>query len=325
MITQARKLLGTRESPPGSNHNFITSWYGFDGPWCEMTVSYCAAHSGNLSAVLGKYAWTVGRAQAFRNAGRWHYGLGGIRAGDIVYFDWSGGGSISGIDHVGLVEAVHANGTITTLEGNTSNMMLRRVRRACIVGYGRPGYSGAAPMPSTDGFLRNGSTGNAVRTLQNNLNKVMGAKLTIDGFFGPATEAALKAFQSRYHLMADGIYGPQSAAMMKAALAGRTAPIPPAPKPPPPARLTVDGQFGPATCAAMQRALNSHGAKLTVDGAMGPLTKKALQKHLGVAQDGIIGLVTVKALQRRVGAAQDGIWGPDTTSKLQQKLNAATF
>ena len=325
MIAQARKLLGTRESPPGSNHNFITSWYGFDGPWCEMTISYVAAHSDNLSAVLGKYAWTVGRAQALKDAGRWHYGLGGVRPGDIVYFDWSGGGRISGIDHVGLVEAVNSNGTITTLEGNTSNVMMRRVRRASIVGYGRPRYSGAAAMPSTDGILRVNSIGNAVKTLQGNLNKVMGSKLTVDGYFGSATETTLKAFQSRYRLEVDGVYGPQSAAMMKAALAGKTAPIPPKPAPPAPARLAIDGKFGPTTCAAMQRALNSHGAKLTVDGAMGPFTNKALQKHVGAVQDGIIGANTVKALQRKVGAAQDGIWGPNTTSNLQRKLNAGQF
>jgi len=325
MISQFRKLLGTGERPPGSNHNFITSWYGFDDAWCEMTISYVAAHSDNLSAVLGKYAWTVGRARAFQKAGRWHYGLGGIRPGDIVYFDWSGGGTIGGIDHVGLVEAVNSNGTITTLEGNTSDMVMRRIRRACIVGYGRPKYGNAAPMPSTDGFLRLGSTGTAVRTLQANLNTVMSARLTVNGTFDRPTETALKAFQSKYHLTVDGVYGPQSAAMMKAALAGKTAPIPPQPTPPKPAHITVDGQFGPATCAAMQRALDSHGASLTVDGAMGPLTKKALQKYLGVTQDGIIGPITVKALQRKVGATQDGIWGPITTSHLQQKLNAGTF
>jgi len=325
MISAARRLLGTGEYPPGSNHNFITSWYGFDGPWCEMSISYAAAHSDNLSAVLGKYAYTVARAQAFKNAGRWHYGLGGIRPGDIVYFDWSGGGSIGGIDHVGLVESVNSNGTITALEGNTSNVFLRRVRRACIVGYGRPRYGDASPMPGTDGYLRVGSTGTAVKTLQSNLNKVMGSRLTVDGYFGAATEAALKAFQTKYRLPVDGIYGPQTAAMMKAALAGQTTPITPKPTPPQPAQLVVNGIFGPSTCAALQRALNSHAASLIVDGAMGPLTKKALQRYLGVTADGIIGPITIKALQRKVGAAMDGIWGPSTTSHLQQKLNAGTF
>jgi peptidoglycan hydrolase-like protein with peptidoglycan-binding domain len=326
MLAQARALLGLGESPPGSNHNKITTWYGFDGAWCDMAISYEAGHSDNLAAMMGKFAYTVAHAQAFRNAGRWHYGLGGIRQGDVVFFDWSGSRTIGAIDHVGLVEAVHSNGTITTLEGNTSNMFLRRVRNSSVVvGYGRPAYGDAAPMPGTDGILRLGSTGQAVRTLQSNLNKVMGSGLVVDGDFGPLTKSAVEAFQRRYGITVDGEYGPQSAAMMKAALAGGTQPIRPTPKPPPAGTLAVDGQFGPATCAAMQRALNTHGAGLVVDGAFGPLTKKALQRYLGVAADGVIGSITVKALQRHVGAAQDGVWGPDTTRHLQTALNKHTF
>ena len=123
----------------------------------------------------------------------------------------------------------------------------------------------------------------------------------------------------------DGEYGPQSVAMMKAALAGKGTPIKPTPKPPTSTKLAVDGKFEPVTCAAMQRALNQHGATLIVDGAFGPLTKKALQKHLNVTQDGQIGPPTVKALQKHVGAAQDGDWGPDTTRHLQTALNAGKF
>src|SRR5262245_9869913 len=203
MLAQARKLLGTGENPPGSNHNLVTQWYGFDGAWCDMAISYEAGHSDNLAAMMGKFAYTVAHATAFKNHGRWHYGLGGIRPGDVVFFDWGGSGSISKIDHVGLVEAVHSNGTITTLEGNTSNTFARRVRRSCVVGYGRPAYGDAAPMPSTDGMLRVGSTGNAVRSLQTNLNKVMNAGLVVDGKFGTKTATALKAFQSKYHLAVD--------------------------------------------------------------------------------------------------------------------------
>ncbi|MFG2036575.1 peptidoglycan-binding protein [Dactylosporangium sp. NPDC048998] len=324
MLTEARKLLGLGENPPGSNHNLVTTWYGFDGPWCDMSVSYIANQSGNLSAVLGKFAYTVAHAQAFSNAGRWHYGIGGIRPGDIVFFDWGGSGSISAIDHVGIVEAVNSNGSIVTLEGNTSDMFLRRVRSSCIVGYGRPAYGDASPMPSTDGMLRVGSTGNAVKQLQTNLNTVMKSGLVVDGQFGPATQTALKAFQTKYGLEVDGIYGPKSAAVMKAALAGKTTPVKPVPKPPT-GTLVVDGIYGPATTAALQRSLNSHGASLVVDGAMGPLTNRALQKYLGVTQDGIVGPATVKALQKKVGATQDGIWGADTTRKLQTALNNKTF
>ncbi|MFC0598385.1 peptidoglycan-binding protein [Streptomyces palmae] len=326
MLAQMRKLLGTGENPPGSNRNAITKWYGFSGPWCDMTVSYAAAHSDNLSAVCGKYAYTVAHAQAFRSKGRWHYGLGGVRPGDIVFFDWSGSRSIGAIDHVGVVEAVHSNGTITTIEGNTSNLCQRRRRNSStVVGYGRPAYGDAKPLPPNDGILRLGSTGPAVRTLQQNLNTVMKTTLVVDGDFGQATDEAVRAFQRKYGLAVDGQYGPSAAAVMKSALKGGTKPQVPAPRPPSAGKLAVDGAFGPATCAAMQRALNRHGAKLSVDGSFGPLTKKALQGYLKVAVDGAIGPNTVRALQKKVGVGVDGQWGPDTTRHLQQALNAGTF
>ena len=326
MLAQMRALLGTGEYPPGSNNNKITDWYGFDDAWCDMTVSYAAAHSDNLSAVCGKYAYTVAHAQAFQSRGRWHYGLGGIRPGDVVFFDWNGTRSIGAIDHVGVVEAVHSNGTITTIEGNTSDACQRRTRNSsCIVGYGRPSYGDASPLPSTDGILRKGSKGAAVKTLQQNLNTVMGAKLVVDGDFGAATDTSVRAFQKKYGLTVDGEYGPASAAVMKSALKGGTKPTPPAPRPPAAGKLTVDGKFGPGTCAAMQRSLNTHGAKLSVDGSFGPMTKKALQSYLKVTADGVVGPNTIKALQKKVGSGVDGEWGADTTRHLQQALNAGKF
>ncbi|MGV9252827.1 peptidoglycan-binding protein [Streptomyces sp. NPDC003697] len=327
MIAAARKLLGTTEHPPGSNHNVVTSWYGFSGPWCDMSISYEAAHSGNLSAVMGKFALTTAHARAFQNHGRWHYGLGGIRAGDIVFFDFSGGRSISGIDHVGLVEAVHSNGTITTLEGNTSDAFRRRLRNsACVVGYGRPAYDGAAPMPSHDGILRKGSTGKAVKALQKNLNTVQHAGLTVDGQFGPATDKAVRAFQAAHKLTVDGEYGPHTAAVMKAALAGKPGVIKPKALVAAAEQLVVDGQFGPATCAALQRALNGKaGAGLDVDGAFGPLTIKALQAYVGVTADGLTGPDTVTALNKHLGLPPHDSWDEATTTQLQKALDANTF
>lgn len=326
MIGQARGLLGTTERPPGSNHNKVTEFFGFSGPWCDMSIHFEAAHSDNSPAVLGKFANTVVHARAFKEHNRWHYGLGGARPGDVVFFDWSGTRGIDNIDHVGLIEAVHSNETITTLEGNTSNGFFRHRRNsACVVGYGRPAYGDAAPMPAHDGMLRHDSAGNAVKALQRNLNQLEGLALEVDGEFGPATKAALEVFQRQHKLTVDGEYGPASAAMIKAALAGMSAPVKPTPKPPAAATLAVDGAFGPGTCAAMQRALNQHGAKLTVDGAVGPRTNTALQQHLRVTANGQIGPQTVRALQKHVGAGQDGDWGPDTTRHLQSALNVRKF
>lgn len=257
MLAAARKLLGTTEHPPGSNHNQITQWYGFNGPWCDMSISYEAAHSDNLAAVCGKFASTVAHAHAFQARKRWHYGLGGARAGDVVFFDWNGTRAIANIDHVGLIEAVHSNGTITTLEGNTSNSFLRRVRNAsCVVGYGRPAYSDSAPMPSTDGQLRVGSKGKAVEKLQADLNRVMGTKLKVDGDFGSSTQHAVEDFQRRFKLAVDGVYGPQSAAAMKASLAGHAAPA--KPKPSAPSAGTPGGKVGAWIQQAL-KILEAHG------------------------------------------------------------------
>jgi peptidoglycan hydrolase-like protein with peptidoglycan-binding domain/GH25 family lysozyme M1 (1,4-beta-N-acetylmuramidase) len=61
--------------------------------------------------------------------------------------------------------------------------------------------------PSGEPTLTEGDTGAAVVTLQNRLN-VWGAKLTVDGDFGPDTLAAVKAFQTAHKLTVDGIVGP---------------------------------------------------------------------------------------------------------------------
>lgn len=240
MIAEMRKLIGLGEE--AENHNRLTDWYADRHgeqyrvcPWCDIAVSYAATMSGN--GHIGEFAWTVAHAGAFRDAGRWRPGTAGVRPGDIVFFDWGGTREISRIDHVGVVEAVHFDGTVTTIEGNTDNQCLRRRRSpAVIAGYGRPAYDDAQPER--------------------------------------------------------------------------------------PVKLAVDGEFGPLTTRALQRALNAHGAGLSVDGQFGPLTKRALQRYLGVTADGAVGSATVRALQRRVGAAADGAWGPQTTRALQRALNA---
>lgn len=63
--------------------------------------------------------------------------------------------------------------------------------------------------------LKQGSKGTQVKLLQEDLNYVMGTKLTIDGDFGGKTGSALEAFQVKFNLEVDRIYGSESSAMMK--------------------------------------------------------------------------------------------------------------
>jgi hypothetical protein len=53
-----------------------------------------------------------------------------------------------------------------------------------------------------DSMLKQGATGDSVRLLQQRLG------LPVDGDFGPATRAAVVAFQSAHQLVADGLVGP---------------------------------------------------------------------------------------------------------------------
>lgn len=65
--------------------------------------------------------------------------------GDIVFFRWKN--SSHDFDHVGIVETVNSDGTITTIEGNTKangkeGVFRQKRNTSVIVGYGRPEYNG---------------------------------------------------------------------------------------------------------------------------------------------------------------------------------------
>jgi peptidoglycan hydrolase-like protein with peptidoglycan-binding domain len=143
-----------------------------------------------------------------------------------------------------------------------------------------------------------------VATYQTLLNK-NGQSVSVDGVKGPLTTAAVKAFQASKGLTVDGLVGPDTAAALQAGA---------------PNQLAVDGAWGKATTAALQRALG-----VPDDGILGPVTYRALQSRLGIPADGIVGPQTRKALQARLGVAQDGVWGPDTARALQTRLNTGTL
>lgn len=67
--------------------------------------------------------------------------------------------------------------------------------------------------------LSYGSSGDEVKTLQQNLNSVGNYGLDVDGAFGPKTQAAVRDYQSKNGLAVDGIYGPNTSASLSSALA----------------------------------------------------------------------------------------------------------
>ena len=129
--------------------------------------------------------------------------------------------------------------------------------------------------------LRPGSTGEAVRELQQALKGLGYDPGAVDGQFGAGTEAAVKAFQKAQGITADGIVGDvtwvniDEADMSDPTIRrGSTGnPVRRAQK-----RLSlagydtggVDGIFGAGTEAAVRRLQRDRG--LTVDGIVGPRT-----------------------------------------------------
>jgi len=134
--------------------------------------------------------------------------------------------------------------------------------------------------------VQNGSQGHPIRTLQF-LLRARGHNLTVDGMFGPATEAAVKAFQTSKGMTADGIMsaqtwstlivqvkkgssgdavrGVQEEFQFRAGEPGKG--------------LKVDGIFGPqteSTVRGFQHALSLDVPSVVVDGIVGPVTWQAL-------------------------------------------------
>ncbi|NNG21183.1 N-acetylmuramoyl-L-alanine amidase [Naumannella sp. ID2617S] len=135
------------------------------------------------------------------------------------------------------------------------------------------------PPPATDSWpvLKQGSTGLAVRVAQQLLRHHR-ASIEVDGSFGPATRAAVIAFQRGNGLAADGVVGPA------------TWP-----------RLAVTVRQGATgdLARAVQLALNAGGAKIAVDGSFGPATLaavKAYQSREGLTADGVVGPLTWRSL-----------------------------
>lgn len=62
--------------------------------------------------------------------------------------------------------------------------------------------------------LKQGSRSLAVLTLQKKLNTVIGAKLYVDGDYGPGTARAVRTYQLRIGLVADGIAGTKTLAAL---------------------------------------------------------------------------------------------------------------
>jgi hypothetical protein len=125
MLNLARAEIGVTEQPPGSNESpriaqfrQATAGAPGPGPWCAYFVSWAAREAG---APLGDAGQGFGRvddvwAWAERSGKAIPAGSGKPQPGDLIVWD----------EHIGIVESVGADGSIRTVEGNSSNSVAQR-------------------------------------------------------------------------------------------------------------------------------------------------------------------------------------------------------
>ncbi len=155
-----------------------------------------------------------------------------------------------------------------------STLLLLGVLAASLFGAGSA--AAAAPPPYPHQSL--GNRGADVTAIQGFLRH-RGATIALDGFFGAATEAAVKAFQRQAGLQVTGRVGETT----WAALVVRVEPV-------------VSGE----AVMALQRQLNEkRGAGLAITGTYDTATAasvRAFQKHAGLTVNGIAGVLTWRYL-----------------------------
>ncbi len=149
---------------------------------------------------------------------------------------------------------------------------------------------------SSSSLLRVGSKGEAVKTLQRNLNS-LGYNLSVDGDFGPGTKNAVIDFQRKNGLSADGIVGPATQAKIKEKLStNKVVKI---------ATPTLrKGSKGDNVKTLQQNLKNAINANISVDGDFGSGTENAL-----------------KDFQRRYNLSVDGIYGNNSYNKMKSVLS----
>jgi CHAP domain/Putative peptidoglycan binding domain len=221
VLDLARSQIGYREAV--GNRTKYGAAYGLDGyAWCAMFAWWCFTGVG-ASDLIPKTAYTPSMYQWYADRGR---ASRSPRVGSLVFYNFPD--SANRIQHVGIVEAVNSDGTITTIEGNTSSgdygsqaagggVWRRRRAQTYVAGYGHPAYAAPA-APALNGShlatLAPGLYNDArVRRLQEFIqrtNWTPDITCAVDGDYGDGTARAVRAAQAQCRIGVDGIVGPDT-------------------------------------------------------------------------------------------------------------------
>jgi hypothetical protein len=126
IVNLVQQEVGQTEQPPGSNNSARIAQYrqatagSGVGPWCAYFTSWAAREAGvplgdngqGFGRVDDVYAWAQKSGKAIPNTG----GNTTPQPGDLIVWD----------EHIGVVKNVDADGTIHTIEGNSSDRVSER-------------------------------------------------------------------------------------------------------------------------------------------------------------------------------------------------------
>ena len=267
-----------------------------------------------------------GLAIDIQNADGWRpylqrYGWRWAGAGDYPHFDYVRGGvrDIRGTaviafqrlwNHHNLNDPIDEDG----IYGPSSHS---RLINSPIEGFGLTPIGGGGRVLRLSQPLMHGAD---VRVIQTALVKA-GIEVTVDGVYGPGTEAAVKQYQTKANLTVDGIVGPTTRQRLESLLIEQRT-----------LRLTQPYMQG-EDVSWVQEALVKAGFEVTPDGVYGPTTAAAVkqfQANLGIVADGVVGAVTRQALEkvldkpRILQITQPLMHGEDIVA-VQQALLRANF
>ena len=187
LIAVARTQLGYKEQTPSGvpiapNGEPGYTKYGASfgcptGEWCAYFVSWCATNAGISTTVVPRLGSCSAAVRWYKNHSEFRAGNSGYvpKAGDIIFYNWSGG---STAQHIGIVTGVSGD-NIYTIEGNTGSdrgyMCCARTRSRSagyIVGYGLPAYNDRDTYVGSHSFAGVGSGGSYSESVRYTTSKL---------------------------------------------------------------------------------------------------------------------------------------------------------
>ncbi|MBE5771266.1 MAG: peptidoglycan-binding protein [Clostridiales bacterium] len=168
----------------------------------------------------------------------------------------------------------------------------------------------ATPSPTPQGSLKLGSTGEDVRQVQRKLKDLGFYKGSVDGDFGEATEAAVKAFQKQYGLEADGKVGNNTKAKLATARQTAKPTVSPTRRPTATPRATAVPSYSSNTYLRVGSSGSDVRKMQERLISLGYLAGNATGNFDEATRAGVI------AFQNRNCSYSDGVAGPDTLKAL---------